>query len=102
MVDIKNGFFGTAALLQVSDFQAAAGKTYGPFTPVPASNWYSINLTGAKAYINELTTNSGLTQIRLRFKLDDNDNAIANYLSFYSGNAPLASRPQLIIVYHLP
>ncbi|MBI3153480.1 MAG: hypothetical protein HYZ21_15210, partial [Chloroflexi bacterium] len=47
-------------------------------------------------------TNGGLTQIRLRFKLDDNNNAIANYLSLFSGNAPLASRPQLIIEYHLP
>jgi len=102
MVDIKNGFLGTAALLQVGDFQAAAGKTYGPFTPVPASNWYSINLTGAKAYINELTTNSGLTQFRLRFKLDDNNDAIANYLSLFSGNAAVANRPQLVITYHLP
>jgi hypothetical protein len=29
MVDIKNGFFGTAAL-QISAFQAAANKTYDP------------------------------------------------------------------------
>jgi hypothetical protein len=34
-----------------------------------ASEWYSTNLT------------SGLTQFRLRFKLDNNNNSIANYLS---------------------
>ncbi|MGC1377061.1 MAG: hypothetical protein WA821_12590 [Anaerolineales bacterium] len=42
---------------------------------------------------------SGLTQIRLRFKMDDNNNAVASYLSLYSGNAPATSRPQLVITY---
>jgi hypothetical protein len=42
-----------------------------------------------------------VTQIRLRFKLDDNNNAVANFLKLYSGNAPAASRPQLIIEYNV-
>jgi len=81
VVDIKNGFFGTAATLQTDDFQAAASKSYGPFNTALVGGWYNINLTSAKPYINKLAANSGLTQIRLRFKLDDNNNAIANYLS---------------------
>jgi hypothetical protein len=101
MVDIKNGTFGTSAL-QVTDFQAAASKSYGPFTAALVGGWYSINLTSAKAYVNKLSTLSGLTQIRLRFKLDDNNNAVANYLSLYSGSAPVSSRPQLIIQYYVP
>jgi hypothetical protein len=105
MVDIKKGSFGTTAL-QTSDFQAtftaATGKTYGPFNPALSAGWYSINLSGGKAYINKLSTNSGLTQIRLRFKLDDNNNAVANYLSLFSGNAPMFSRPQLVITYTVP
>jgi hypothetical protein len=101
MVDIKNGLFGTAAL-QTTDFQTAASKTYGPFTTALSGAWYSINLTPGKAYINKLATGSGLTQIRLRFNLDDNNNAIANYLSLYSGNALAASRPQLVITYYAP
>jgi len=36
----------------------------------------------------------------LRFKLDDNNNAIANYISFYSGSATAAYRPVLTITYH--
>ena len=99
MVDIKKGFFGTTAL-QTSDFQAAAHKTYGPFMTALGGGWYSIDLTPGKGYINKLSTLSGLTQIRLRFKLDDNNNTVANYLSLYSGNAPAASRPQLIIEYY--
>ena len=101
MVDIKTGTFGTSAL-KTSDFQTAASKNYGPFTPILVSNWYSINLTSGKTYINKLSTSSGLTQIRLRFKLDDNNNAVANYLRLYSGNAPIVSRPQLIIEYYVP
>jgi CSLREA domain-containing protein len=101
MADIKKGFFGTTAL-QTSDFQAKATKSYGPFTPALSGGWYSIDLTSGKAYINKLSALSGLTQIRLRFSLDDNNNAVANYLSFFSGNAPAASRPQLIVEYYVP
>ncbi|MBI5934603.1 MAG: DNRLRE domain-containing protein [Chloroflexi bacterium] len=101
IVDMRKGTFGTSAL-QVADWQANANKTYGPFTPALTGGWYTFNLTSAKAYINKLATGSGLTQIRLRFKLDDNNNAVANYLSLYSGNAGAASRPQLIIEYYVP
>ena len=101
MADIKNGSFGTATL-QAADFQATASKTYGPFKLKPVNNWYTIDLTSVKAYINKLSTNGGLTQIRLRFKLDDNNNKIANYLSLFSGNAAAGNRPQLIVTYSLP
>ena len=101
MVDIKKGFFGTADL-QASDFQTAASKSSGAFKPTPVSNWYSLNLTSSKANINKFTTNGGLTQIRLRFQLDDDNNAVANYLSLYSGDAGSASKPQLIIEYYTP
>jgi len=98
MADIKKGTFGTSAL-QITDFQAL-GKIYGPFSL--SGTWYVLDLTAAKAYVNKLSTLYGLTQIRLRFKLGDNNNAIANYLSLYSGNAPVASRPQLVIEYYVP
>lgn len=99
MADVKNGFFGTTPSVQAGDFQAASSQSFGPFSPTLINYWYSINLNSAS--INKLTTNSGLTQIRLRFKLDDNNNTIANYLSLYSGNAA-ASRPQLVINYYTP
>ncbi|MGC1375069.1 MAG: choice-of-anchor Q domain-containing protein [Anaerolineales bacterium] len=102
MVDIKNGFFG-ATTLETGDFQAAADQSYGPFNTALAGGWYSINLTGAKASINKVAINGGLTQVRLRFKLDDNNDAVANVLSLYSGNVlAAASRPQLIITYYVP
>jgi len=44
----------------------------------------------------------GITQIRLRFQKDDNDDAGADYLKIYSGDAPAVSRPQLIVEYYVP
>jgi len=101
MVDIKKGSFGTAPL-QLADFATAANKTLGPFKPTLTAGWYTINISLAKTFINKAASNGGLTQIRLRFKLDDNNNAVANYLSLFSGNAGAASRPQLIIEYYVP
>jgi uncharacterized repeat protein (TIGR02543 family) len=102
LVDFKKGFFGSAPGLLASDFQAKASKSYGPFKPALKNGWYTLNLTPAKGNINLKAGSNGVTQLRLRFKLDDNNNAIANYLSLYSGNAPAASRPQLIIEYYVP
>ncbi|HTO99911.1 MAG TPA: SBBP repeat-containing protein [Anaerolineales bacterium] len=106
MLDVKKGTLGASAL-ELNDFQVTASsayKTFGPFKPAPdASGWYTITLPAtAASYINKLSASSGLTQIRLRFQQDDNNNAAANYLGLYSGNAPDASRPQLIVQYYLP
>ncbi len=101
MADIKKGFFGTKPVLTLSDFNAAntvVGKAYGPFTTAVSGGWYNITLASPNSYVNKL----GLTQIRLRFKLDDNNNKIANILKLYSGNAGATSRPQLIIEYYIP
>ena len=102
MVDIKKGTFGTSAL-QITDFQTPATKTYGPFKTALSGSWYNIDLTSGQASINKLATSSGLTQIRLRFYLDDNNNGIANYLSLYSGDMTNAAyRPQLVVEYYEP
>ncbi len=103
LVDVKKGILGTASL-QAGDFQAAASRTCGPFsTAAGSTGWYSINLTCAKAYINKLGSSGGLTQVRLYFKLDDNNNTTANYLGLYSGNAVSAGdRPRLVIEYYVP
>jgi hypothetical protein len=101
MVDLKKGYFGTSAL-QTADFHTAASKTYGLFKPALSSGWYSIDLTSGKSYINKLSSSARLTQIRLRFKPDDNNNTVANYLSLYSGNASSSYHPQLVIEYYVP
>lgn len=102
LFDIKNGFFGTSSNLEVGDFQSAANGTYGPSVIPPnlVSSVYSFNLIVGAANINKLTSNGGLTQVRMRFVLDDNNDAVANFLNLYSGNAATtADRPQLVITY---
>jgi predicted extracellular nuclease len=103
-VDLRNGFFGTSSALQLTDFNAPVSKTVGPFKPVLTAGWYTISLNSSTfASINKLATNGGLTQIRLRFKLDDNNNTIANMLNLISGNnATAANRPTLLIEYYVP
>jgi predicted outer membrane repeat protein len=102
MVDIKRGSFGAPALV-VSDFQAKAQKTLGPIKKNPnGSGWYVLNITPGKNFVNKLASGNGLTQIRLRFTLDDNNNNAANFLKLFSGNAPAANRPQLIVEYYVP
>ena len=98
LVEIKKGNFGKASLA-LGDFKAAAtSKSYGPFKPSLSGGWYSIDLTSGQGYLNRI----GNTQMRLRFKLDDNNNSVANYLKLYSGNAGATSRPQLIVEYYIP
>ena len=99
LVDIKKGNFGAAAL-QAIDFQTAATKNNGlTFINNPMSGWYTWALAAPNfTFINKL----GNTQFRLRFTKDDNNNHVADYLRIYSGNAPVASQPLLIIQYYLP
>jgi hypothetical protein len=98
-VDIRKPTFGTSAL-QLGDFQAKPNKAaVGTFGKKPALDWYkSILESTSYAFINR----TGLTQLRLRFATDDNNNMIADYMRFSSGDASLASRPTLIIEYTVP
>jgi hypothetical protein len=104
LVDIRRGIFGTTSALQLTDFQSTANTPLagiGPFILSPEGGWYTINLTSGKANINKLPASSGLTQFRLRFKLDDNNNATANTINFFSGDNNIY-KPVLIIQYYVP
>ncbi len=102
LVDVRKGTFGAAAL-EKADFQASANATLGPFMPTLDSGWYVFDLSPALDQINILSTNGKVTQIRLRFAIDDNDDTVANYLNLFSGNATLtANRPQLIVECYVP
>ena len=74
-VDVKKGAFANSALLQAGDFQAAASKLAVTTMPkTPLSGWYSRALPATSfGYINR----TGVTQFRLRFALDDNEDMSA-------------------------
>ena len=97
--DIKTGRFGQSAL-QLSDFQAAASQTaVATLGPLPVAGWYTAGLvSSAWARVNRI----GHTQFRLLFNTGDNDDLANDYLVFHTGNATLASKPQLIVSYYLP
>ena len=99
-LDIRKPFFGTAASLASSDFQAAATKiNAGQFssTPVSGGSAYQATLPSTSfQYINK----TGATQFRLRFSLDDNNDLGADYMRFFSGNYTIVSeRPELEVQY---
>jgi predicted outer membrane repeat protein len=97
-LDLKKPFFGPAVGLQLSDFQAASTKSpAGSIGSMLVSGWYSGLLNSASlGSVNK----TGTTQLRLRFSLDDNNDHGADYLSLFSGNAPVSSRPVLIVYYN--
>lgn len=104
-IDIRGGFFGSAGLfgingLGVGDFQAPADKeSVGTIINNPVSGWFWAMLDPSTyPYINL----QGVTQLRLRFMVDDNEDMGNDYLSFYSGNYDqLAERPHLLVEYYL-
>ena len=101
LVDVRKGAFGGSNALQLTDFQAAASKNAaGTIKNTPSSGWYPVTFnSSAFTYIN-LT---GMTQFRLRFQLDDNDDLGADYLKFYSGNySSVSLHPLLVIEYYVP
>jgi hypothetical protein len=99
LMDVRRGSFSGNPALQRTDFHAYSNA--GAAVPCAASNgWYTkVWPSGLVNYINK----TGLTQLRLRFSRDDNDDLSADYLNFYSGDYGTTSyRPQLIIEYYVP
>ncbi|MFZ1043449.1 MAG: hypothetical protein WCA79_15275 [Anaerolineales bacterium] len=101
LVDIHSGYFGNSIGLELADFSAPASpSTYQEhLSPLPY-NWYGTNLSTASNL--ELISKIGWTQFRLRFALATNNNKIADYDKFYSGNSPTGNQPQLIVTYYVP
>jgi hypothetical protein len=106
LVDIRSGAFGFIGPfpyrgLQVSDFQSPSHKdTVGIIANNPLNGWYWTWLdSSAFEYINL----NGITQFRLRFQVEDNDDLGNDYLRFYSGDyGELADRPRLVVEYYIP
>lgn len=98
--DIRKPYFGTGLTLLSSDFKAVASRQFvGTFRSKPVAGWYSVRLrTTAFPYFNQ----TGFTQFRLRFAKDDDNDTVADYVRFYSGNSILANKPILVIRYYIP
>jgi serine protease AprX len=99
VADIVTGGFGGSTAFAFGDWQAAATATSVATLSNPTANGSAStgNLSAAGlAAINKI----GVTQLRLGFTLDDNDDLGYDYIGFYAGeNATAANRPQLTITY---
>jgi uncharacterized delta-60 repeat protein len=101
LVDIKKGSFDNSAL-ETGDFQAAASKNnIGRLTTLLGNfNWYQLVINPVDYTFINL---NGSTQFRLRFATDDDNDAVADYIRFFSGDyATATARPTLVIEYYLP
>lgn len=103
-VDIRTGAFGSLGpfaikALQVSDFQNPASKSSAALIlNNPVTTWY---WTSLEADAMNLINKTGVTQFRLRFQLDDDNDRKADYIKFYSGDySAVSDRPQLKIEYY--
>jgi hypothetical protein len=98
---MRKGAFSGNLNLQLSDFSAAAssGSTRDLFSPLTFS-WYKATLSSTNlSFIQKV----GITQFRLQFAKDDNDDLSADYVKFFSGNcSDSSSRPVLIVTYYMP
>jgi hypothetical protein len=105
-VDIRQGAFGSfgpfqIGALQTSDFQAPASLySAGIIQDNPVGGWYWVNFD---PMVFPQVNLKGVTQFRIGFQLDDDDDRRDDYLSFFSGNYGVQSaRPQLMIKYFVP
>jgi hypothetical protein len=99
LVDIREGGFGSSPALQLSDFKAkASNNSAGAVDKSSVGGWHSVVFGSAPhGYINR----TGVTQFRLRFKKNDNNDFGADFLRIYSGNAGASNIPQLMVEYYV-
>ena len=100
LLEIRSGTFGGGLALQAADFNAAPSTGISPERLLPLTSvWYTTQLDGNNLrFINRY----GVTQFRLRYALDDDDDLSADHLNFFSGQAADANRPRLIVTYFVP
>ncbi|RPH63161.1 MAG: hypothetical protein EHM81_00670 [Chloroflexi bacterium] len=97
-LDIRYNYFGIRNTLEAGDFQASySARKVGTFVK-KSDGWYAANLNAAG--ISNIYK-YGVTQFRLYFSKDDNNNLKADYQKFFSGNNP-TNKPALVITYTLP
>ncbi|HEY5998170.1 MAG TPA: S8 family serine peptidase, partial [bacterium] len=101
LVDARKAFFGAVPGVELADFEAPAGTAAaGAFTVNPVAGWHTAAI--ARAAFPQIDPR-GLTQFRIEFAADDDNDGVADYAAFHSGDAVVpADRPALVIQYYVP
>lgn len=99
--DLRQPYFGASPAQGLDDFASVASlNSAGWLGKTPINGVYTgVFAASAYQHINRV----GLTQVRLRFQLDDDNDSIADYLAFFSAETTTtAFRPVLEISYYVP
>jgi hypothetical protein len=98
--DIRKGPFSNNPAMQTSDFKVPGHKNNAlSFTSTKVANWYSKAMNAA--YLNYISL-TDVTQFRLHFSMDDNNDLGTDFLKIHSGNGNPGVQPQLILWYYIP
>jgi len=102
--DIKKGFFSNNPGLVKSDFGAAPSLRYaGYFKFAPTSTAYPIYRALLKKASFPYINLNGITQFRLRFGIDDDNDNTADYLKIFCGDMPVPfNRPVMRVWFYVP
>jgi ELWxxDGT repeat protein len=102
--DIKEGFFSNNPGLVQSDFAALPSKGFaGWFKLYPSSLTYPIYRARLKDSSFQYLNLTGITQFRLRFAIDDDNDNTADYIKVFCGDMGVPfNRPVLRVWYYVP
>jgi len=100
LLEVRDGAFGKSLSLEPIDFSSPAGVGSSIEQMALSGSGWTTTLLSANnlKFINKY----GVTQFRVRFSKDDNDDRSADYIKFFSGDSSDANRPQLIVTYYVP
>jgi hypothetical protein len=98
LMDVRKGVYNGNAALELADFQAVSNRlSVAAFNKVTVMLWHNAVVKSAYFSLFNLT---GLTQVRLRFATDDNNDGGADYRLFASGDS--SQKPVWWITYYAP
>ena len=94
-METVQGSFGGDPALESTDFEVLSDNSAGIVGTTPVGGYYVGNIDTSA--FGDIT--GGLSQMRLAFDATTNYDSAANNVAFYSGNATIAYRPILEIIY---
>ncbi len=99
LLEVRDGAFGKSLSLEAIDFSSPAGLGSSIEQMISLG---SVSTTLLSSNNLKFINKYGVTQFRVRFSKDDNDDRGADYVKFFSGNSTDSNRPQLTVTYYVP
>jgi ELWxxDGT repeat protein len=102
--DIRKGFYSGSPALQLSDFAAASTMNFaGRFSEITSPFPYRMYRTQLKRSAQQHINLTGITQFRLRFGIDDDNDNTADFAKIFCGDMGVPfNRPVLRVWYYVP